>query len=122
MKSLQQHIIERLVLSKNTKHEITWDSFVDALLNHNDGTLELAEDNIEIFVNPPSHFSKTSLIGRVKGCQITRMRAYEHKHNEYYISINIDSDFLSGNTIRNFDELNEILGEEQIEKIYYAIL
>lgn len=122
MKTLQQHINEKLVISKNTNKEITWDSFVDALLNHNDGTLELEEDNIEIFVNPPSHFSKTSLIGRVKGCQITRMRAYEHKHNEYYISINIDSDFLSGNTIQNFNELKEILGEEQIEKIYYAIL
>jgi len=122
MKSLNNFINEKLVISKNTNKEITWDSFVDALLNHNDGTLELEEDNIEIFVNPPATFSKTSLIGRVKGCQITKMRAYKQKHNEYYISINIDSDFLSGNTIRNFDELKEILGEEQIEKIYYAIL
>ena len=122
MKSINTYIHERLVLSKNTKHEITWDLFVAALLIHNDGRLELEEDNIEIFVNPPDTFSKYSLIGRVKGCRITRMRTYEHKHNEYYISIDIDNDFLSGNTIRNFDELKDILGEEQIEKIYYAVL
>lgn len=122
MKSINTYIHERLVLSKNTKHEITWDLFVAALLNHNGGRLELEEDNIEIFVNPPDTFSKYSMIGRVKGRQITEMCVYEHQNNEYYISINIKSDYLSGDTLRNIDDLRDYLGEEQIEKIYYAIL
>lgn len=46
MKSINTYIHERLVLSKNKKHEITWDLFITALLNHNDGRLELEEDNI----------------------------------------------------------------------------
>lgn len=62
------------------------------------------------------------MIGRVKGRRITEMRAYEHRNNEYYISINIDSDFLSGDTLRNIDDLRDYLGEEQIEKIYYEVL
>ena len=123
MKSLQQHINERLVLSKNKSNKvITWDLFIEALLNHNDGTLELEEDNIEIFVNPPDTFSKYSMIGRIKGCRITKMRVYENRNNEYSISIDIDNDFQSGLTIRDMEDLRDVFGDEQIEKIYYVVL
>lgn len=122
MKLLQQYINERLVLSKNTKHEITWDSFIEALLKHNEGTLELEEDNIEIFVNPPDRFANYTLLGRVKGCQITKMCVYGNRNNGYRISINIESDVQSGLTIFDMEDLRDVFGEEQIEKIYYAIL
>ena len=123
MKSLQQHINERLIISKNkSNHEITWNSFIDALLNHNDGTLELEEDNIEIFVSPPDRFANYTLLGRVKGCQITKMCVYGNRNDGYRISINIESDLQSGLTIFDMKDLRDVFGDEQIEKIYYAIL
>lgn len=122
MKTLQNHINEKLQISRNkVNREITWDSFVEALLKHNDGTLELEEDNIEIFVNPPDTFSKYSLIGRVKGCQITKMRVYGNRNDGYRINIDIESDFLSGNTIHDMQDLRDVFGDEQIEKIYFAV-
>lgn len=122
MKSINTYIHERLVLSKNTKHEITWDLFIDALLNHNDGTLELEEDNIEIFVSPPDKFANYTLLGRLKGRQITEMRVYENHNGGYRISIDINDDFQSGLTIHDMEDLRDVFGDEQIEKIYYAVL
>lgn len=123
MKSLQQHINEKLFVSKNTKQEeITWDSFIEALLKHNDGTLELEENNIEIFVSPPDRFANYTLLGRVKGCQITKMCVYGNRNDGYRISINIESDLQSGLTIHDMEDLRDVFGDEQIEKIYFTIL
>ena len=122
MKLLQQYINERLVLSKNTKHEITWDSFIEALLKHNEGTLELEEDNIEIFVNPPDRFANYTLLGRLKGRQITKICVYENHNGGYRISIDINDDFQSGLTIHDMEDLRDVFGDEQIEKIYYEVL
>lgn len=123
MKSLQQHINEKLFVSKNTKQEeITWDSFIEALLKHNDGTLELEENNIEIFVSPPDRFANYTLLGRVKGCQITKMCVYGNRNDGYRISINIESDLQSGLTIFDMEDLRDVFGDEQIEKIYFTIL
>ena len=122
MKSLQQHINERLVISKNkSNQEITWDLFIEALLKYDEGILELEDDNIQIVVSPPDNLLGT-IVGKLKGCQITRMHAFEYKDNNYYISININSGFQSGLTIRDMDDLRDVLGDEQIEKIYFTVL
>lgn len=120
MKLLQQYINERLVLSKNKKQEITWDLFIEALLKHNEGTVEL-DDNIEIIVSPPDDLSST-ILGKLKGCQITRIHTLKHRDNKYYISLSIDSGFQSGLTITDIDDLRDVIGEEQLEQIYSMIL
>lgn len=125
MKTLQQHINEKLYISKDTKkEEITWDSFIEALLKHNDGTLELEKDNIEIFVSPPDKFASYTLLGRLKGRQITEMRVYGNgnRNDRYRISIDIDDDFQSGLTILDMEDLIDVFGDEQIEKIYFMLV
>lgn len=125
MKTLQQHINEKLYISKDTKkEEITWDSFIEALLKHNDGTLELEKDNIEIFVSPPDKFASYTLLGRLKGRQITEMRVYGNgnRNDGYRISIDIDDDFQSGLTILDMEDLIDVFGDEQIEKIYFMLV
>lgn len=125
MKTLQQHINEKLYISKGTKkEEITWDSFIEALLKHNDGTLELEKDNIEIFVSPPDKFASYTLLGRLKGRQITEMRVYGNgnRNDRYRISIDIDDDFQSGLTILDMEDLIDVFGDEQIEKIYFMLV
>lgn len=122
MKSLQQHINEKLFISKDTKkEEITWDSFIEALLKHNDGTLELEKDNIEIFVSPPDKFANYTLLGRLKGRQITEIRVYGNRNDGYRISIDIDDDFQSGLTIHDIEDLRDVFGDEQIEQIYFMV-
>lgn len=125
MKSLQQCINERLVLSKNKKQEITWDLFIEALLNHNQGTLYLTnpkinKDNIEIIVSPPDNLSNT-IVGKLKGCQVTKIHVDEYVRNKHYISLDIKSDYQSGLTIRDIEDLRDVLGEEQIEQIYFMV-
>ena len=113
---------ERLVLSKNTlNQEITWDSFIEALLKHNDGTLELEENNIEIVVSPPDKFTKYTMLGRLKGRQITEIRVYGNRNDGYRISIDINDDFQSGMTIFDMEDLRDVFGEEQIEQIYFMV-
>lgn len=122
MKSLQQHINEKLFISKDTaKEEITWDSFIEALLKHNDGTLELEKDNIEIFVSPPDKFANYTLLGRLKGRQITEISVYRNHNNGYTISIDIDDKIQSGLTIRDMEDLRDVFGDEQIEQIYFMV-
>lgn len=135
MKTLQQHISlknelqslcdcinEKLFISKDTKkEEITWDSFIEALLKHNDGTLELEKDNIEIFVSPPDKFASYTLLGRLKGRQITEIRVYGNRNDGYRLSIDIDDDFQSGLTIYDMEDLRDVFGDEQIEQIYYMV-
>lgn len=122
MKTLQQHINEKLFISKDTKkEEITWNSFIEALLKHNDGTLELEKDNIEIFVSPPDKFASNTLLGRLKGRQITEIRVYGNRNDGYRISIDIDDDFQSGMTILDIEDLRDVFGDEQIEKIYFMV-
>lgn len=128
MKTLQRHINERLVLSKNKKQEITWDLFIEALLNHNQGTLYLTnpkinKDNIQIFVNPPDDLSGT-ILGKLKGSQVTKIYVCErerNKHNKHYIRLDINSGFQSGLTILDMDDLRDVLGEEQLEQIYFMV-
>ena len=121
MKQLNNYIIEKLFVSKNAKQEITWDSFVEALLKHPDGTFELDDDNNKIVVSPPDDFSET-ILGKLKGCRITRLRTFEYQHNKYYICIGIDSGFQSGLTINGMDDLRDVFGDEQIEQIYSMLL
>lgn len=122
MKSLQKHINEKLQISRNkVNREITWDSFIEALLNHNDGTLELEKDNIEIFVSPPVKFASHTLLGRLKGRQITEIRVYGNRNDGYRISIDIDDNFQSGMTILDIEDLRDVFGDEQIEKIYFMV-
>lgn len=123
MKSIKQHIQERLIISKTKETndiKLTWNSFIEALLKHNDGTLELEKDNIEIFVSPPDKFANYTLLGRLKGRQITEIRVYGNgNHNdEYRISIDIDDDFQSGLTILDMEDLIDVFGEEQLLEIY----
>lgn len=122
MKTLKQHINEKLFISKDTKQEISWDSFIEALLKHNDGTLELEKNNIEIFVSPPDKFASNTLLGRLKGRQITEIRVYGNRNDGYRISIDIDDDFQSGLTIHDIEDLIDVFGNEQIEQIYSMIL
>ena len=103
------------------KEEITWDSFIEALLKHNDGTLELEKDNIEIFVSPPDKFANYTLLGRLKGRQITEIRVYGNRNDGYRISIDIDDDFQSGLTIHDIEDLRDVFGDEQIEQIYFMV-
>jgi hypothetical protein len=123
MKTLKQHINEKLYISKDTKkEEITWDSFIEALLKHNDGTLELDNDNIKIIVSPPDNLSNT-VVGRLKGRQISEMCVYGNRNDGYRISIYIsDDDFQSGLTINDIEDLRNVLGEKQIEQIYFMVL
>lgn len=121
MKSIKQHILERLIISKTKEtNDIkpTWNSFIEALLKHNDGTLELEKDNIEIFVSPPDKFANYTLLGRLKGRQITEMRVYGNRNDGYRISIDIDDDFQSGLTILDMEDLIDVFGEEQLTEIY----
>lgn len=121
MKSIKQHILERLIISKTKETndiKLTWNSFIEALLKHNDGTLELERDNIEIFVSPPDKFANYTLLGRLKGRQITEMRVYGNRNDGYRISIDIDDDFQSGLTILDMGDLIDVFGEEQLLEIY----
>lgn len=125
MKLLQQYINERLILSKNKKQEITWDLFIEALLNHNQGTLYLTnpkinKDNIQIFVNTPDDLSGT-ILGKLKGSQVTKIYVGERERNKHYIGLDINSGFQSGLTILDMDDLRDVLGEEQIEQIYFMV-
>jgi hypothetical protein len=122
MKTLKQHINEKLRISKNTKQEISWDSFIKALLKHNDGTLELEKDNIEIFVSPPDKFTRYTLLGRLRGRRITEIRVYVNRDDEYRISIDIDDNIQSGLTIHDIEDLIDVFGNEQIEQIYSMVL
>lgn len=122
MKTLQQHINEKLFISKDTKkEEITWDSFIKALLKHNEGTLELEKDNIEIIVSPPDNLSNT-VAGKLKGRRISEMCVYRNHNGGYRISIYIlDDDFQTGLTLNDFEDLRNVLGEKQIEQIYFMV-
>lgn len=120
MKSLQQHINEKLFIPKNAKQEITWDLFIEALLKHNDGTLEL-DDNNQIVVSPPDKFANYTLLGRLKGRKITEIRVYGNRNDGYRISIDIDDDFQSGLTILDIGDLIDVFGKEQIEQIYFMV-
>jgi hypothetical protein len=119
MKTLQQHINEKLFISKNSKQEITWDSFIEALLKHPNGTFEL-DDNSKIVVNPPDDFAET-VLGKLKGCRITKLLIFGHQHNKY-IRVGIDSGFQSGLTMADMGDLKDLLGDEQLEQIYSMLL
>lgn len=122
MKSIKQHILERLVLSKSDKHKITYDMLFDALNNMKHSGLRLADiwlpDKRPIL--PELEDEK-----RVAGWQITALYCRINEKGEYVISMNVAQKHPPYNTafVRLTPEnLHIVFSDEDLEKIYNEAL
>lgn len=122
MKSIKQHILERLVLSKSDKHKITYDMLFDALNNMKHSGLRLADiwlpDKRPVL--PELEDEK-----RVAGWQITALYCRINEKGEYVISMNVAQKHPPYNTafVRLTPEnLHKVFSDEDLEKIYNEAL
>ena len=122
MKSIKQHILERLVLSKSDKHKITYDMLFDALNNMKHSGLRLADiwlpDKRPVL--PELEDEK-----RVAGWQITALYCRINEKGEYVISMNVAQKHPPYNTafVRLTPEnLHIVFSDEDLEKIYESLV
>ena len=119
MKSIKQHILERLILNKSSNNnEITYDMLFDALNNIKRSGLMLSDiwSPDEMPILPELEDEK-----RVAGWQIVALYVRITERGEYVITMSLEQTHSSHNcafTRLTPENLHIVFSDENLEKIY----
>ena len=129
MKSFKQHILEKLKVSKNNIYGITLESLIDALQNYmmRNGLFYAAYINLsKVFKKYPTvlEYHGTYTDKNIIGNEIQAIRyIHESVPKKDTLFIYFDHSLLTNSIqIENTKELNDIFGEEVLDKIYDYII
>ena len=129
MKELKQHILEKLKVSKNNIYGITLESLIDALQNYmmRNGLFYAAYINLsKVFKKYPTvlEYRGTYTDKNIIGNEIKAIRyIHESVPKKDTVFIYFDHSLLTNSIqIENTKELNDIFGEEALDKIYDYIV
>lgn len=123
MKTIKQHILERLILNKSSNNnEITYDMLLDALKNMKRAGLMLTNIWLptELPILPELEDEK-----RVAGWQIVALYVRITERGEYVITMSLEQTHSSHNCafVRLTPEnLHIVFSDEDLEKIYNKVL
>ena len=125
MKSFKRHILEKLKVSKNNIYSITLESLIDALHNYmmRNGLFYAAYINLsKVFKKYPTvlEYNGTYTDKNIIGNEIHEIRyLHESVPKKDTVFIYFDNRLLTNSIqIENTKELNDIFGEEALDKIY----
>ena len=125
MKSFKQHILEKLKVSKNNIYAITLESLIDALQDYkkrNSLFYAASIDLSKVFKQYPTvlEYHGTYTDKDIKGNEIQLIRyIHESVPERDAVFIYFDERLLTNSIqIENTKELNDIFGEEALDKIY----
>ena len=129
MKDLKQHILEKLKVSKNNIYAITLESLIDALQDYkkrNSLFYAVSIDLSKVFKQYPTvlEYHGTYTDKDIKGNEIQAIRYFHEsvpKKDTVYIYFD-HSLLINSIQIENTKELNDIFGEEALDKIYNYIV
>lgn len=129
MKSFKQHILEKLKVSKNNIYGITLESLIDALQNYmmRHGLFYATYINLsKVFKKYPTvlEYHGTYTDKNIIGNEIKAI-SYIHESvpKKDTVFIYFDHSLLTNSIqIENTKELNDIFGEEVLDKIYDYII
>lgn len=129
MKELKQHILEKLKVSKNNIYAITLESLIDALQDYkkrNRLFYAASIDLSEVFKQYPTvlEYHGTYTNRNIIGNEIQLIRyIHDSVPERDMIFIYFDEHLLTNSIqIENTEELNDIFGEEALDKIYDYIV
>ena len=129
MKELKQHILEKLKVSKNNIYAITLESLIDALQDYkkrNRLFYAVSIDLSEVFKQYPTvlEYHGTYTNRNIIGNEIQLIRyIHDSVPERDMIFIYFDEHLLTNSIqIENTKELNDIFGEEALDKIYDYIV
>ena len=129
MKSFKQHILEKLKVSKNNIYAITLESLIDALQDYkkrNSLFYAASIDLSKVFKQYPTvlEYHGTYTDKDIKGNEIQLIRyIHESVPERDAVFIYFDERLLTNSIqIENTKELNDIFGEEALDKIYDYIV
>ena len=129
MKSFKHHILEKLKVSKNNIYAITLESLIDALQDYkkrNRLFYAVSIDLSEVFKQYPTvlEYHGTYTNRNIIGNEIQLIRyIHDSVPERYMIFIYFDEHLLTNSIqIENTEELNDIFGEEVLDKIYDYII
>ena len=129
MKELKQHILEKLKVSKNNIYAITLESLIDALQDYkkrNRLFYAVSIDLSEVFKQYPTvlEYHGTYTNRNIIGNEIQLIRyIHDSVPERDMIFIYFDEHLLTNSIqIENTEELNDIFGEEVLDKIYDYII
>lgn len=129
MKELKQHILEKLKVSKNNIYAITLESLIDALQDYkkrNRLFYAVSIDLSEVFKQYPTvlEYHGTYTDKNIIGNEIKAIRyIHESVPKKDTVFIYFDHSLLTNSIqIENTKELNDIFGEEALDKIYDYIV
>ena len=123
MKTIKQHILERLIISKSrNNNKITYDMLLDALKNMKRGGLMLSDiwASDELPILPELEDEK-----RVAGWQIDALYVRITEQGDYVISMSLEQTHASHNcafTRLTPENLHIVFSDEYLEKIYNKAL
>ena len=129
MKELKQHILEKLKVSKNNIYGITLESLIDALQDYKkrNGLFYTVYINLDkVFKKYPTvlEYNGTYTNRNIIGNEIQAIRYFpESVPKKDTVFIYFDHSLLINSIqIENTKELNDIFGEEALDKIYEYIV
>lgn len=129
MKSFKHHILEKLKVSKNNIYAITLESLIDALQDYkkrNRLFYAASIDLSEVFKQYPTvlEYHGTYTNRNIIGNEIQLIRyIHDSVPERDMIFIYFDEHLLTNSIqIENTEELNDIFGEEVLDKIYDYII
>ena len=129
MKSFKQHILEKLKVSKNNIYAITLESLIDALQDYKkrNGFFYVASIDLrKVFKKYPTvlEYHGTYTDKNIIGNEIQTIRyIHESVPKKDTLFIYFDKSLLTNSIqIENTKELNDIFGEEALDKIYDYIV
>ena len=129
MKSLKQHILEKLKVSKNNIYAITLESLIDVLQDYkkrNSLFYAVSIDLSKVFKQYPTvlEYHGTYTNRNIIGNEIQLIRyIHESVPERDAVFIYFDERLLTNSIqIENTKELNDIFGEEALDKIYDYIV
>lgn len=129
MKSFKHHILEKLKVSKNNIYAITLESLIDALQDYkkrNRLFYAVSIDLSEVFKQYPTvlEYHGTYTNRNIIGNEIQLIRyIHDSVPERDMIFIYFDEHLLTNSIqIENTEELNDIFGEEVLDKIYDYII
>ena len=129
MKELKQHILEKLKVSKNNIYAITLESLIDALQDYkkrNSLFYAASIDLSKVFKQYPTvlEYHGTYTNRNIIGNEIQLIRyIHESVPKKDTLFIYFDERLLTNSIqIENTKELNDIFGEEALDKIYDYIV
>ena len=129
MKSFKQHILEKLKVSKNNIYAITLESLIDALQDYkkrNSLFYAVSIDLSKVFKQYPTvlEYHGTYTNRNIIGNEIQLIRyIHESVPERDAVFIYFDEHLLTNSIqIENTKELNDIFGEEALDKIYDYIV